>query len=319
MEVFTIHGKKRRAREADYPVNKLIEDGYIETRDWISNRYNMSNRDADILMEAINDMGACSYADTGNHIVKLLSAPEMQKKFRDGAGFPLFKQTKKGKWTINDRELLIDIYEFANEVDNGGEFIKTLSDGKKVIDRKFIEIDKNGFDIVKYDENDVSTRMWQKRMSSAYGIDEELVKNYLKSRNIDIEYEYVPLLSTESFKPKTDEQMKIIKKDISECMENGDVLNLIVNTYGEEEPWRFRMIDTENEEKSFVAEIVDSGHAMTITKMVDEGLYISNGFSGGSKKMFVPFEDLQKDGRFTIGTSYIPYEKGGNNIIEKNK
>jgi len=86
----------------------------------VKNKYNMSFRDAAELIDALDSIGACSYADVANGIIAHYK--DKPKEFEKDFGFPLYIVNEKGELGINDTELLFDLYFNVNHMENGRKF-----------------------------------------------------------------------------------------------------------------------------------------------------------------------------------------------------
>lgn len=87
-----------------------------------------SKKDASEIMETINKTGVCSYAEFANEIFNTFkNSPD---RFERIFGYPMYTSTGH----LNDSQLLMDLYVFANNTENGGRLFQTQGDTMRIID-----------------------------------------------------------------------------------------------------------------------------------------------------------------------------------------
>lgn len=130
-----------------------------------------SEQDALFIMQNIDcGTGVCSYAATVNAIfAQYMNNPD---KFEEIFGFPMFDEDG----TLNGEELLLELYLFANSVENGGNlFVQDPNDPSK---RTVI-----------YDPNNISETMKnQVFILTAVGINEQILIDFIASKQPNLTF-----------------------------------------------------------------------------------------------------------------------------------
>ena len=253
--------------------NKLITQGF-------------SSSEASIILSSINDAGACSYASLCNEIFyHFRNNPTL---FEQTFGYPMYVEVN-GKKVLNGEDLLLDLYLFANDVNNGGHFF---------IDNKInpmylsTSIDIHGNRIL-----DAEKQIY---MSNSSGRNQFIIEMFLKSKNPDLVY------NTNVFIEHFDEPFSFTVKKMQERLmelsckisegysaalgyyKGPNIINMISYNQG-----RYPNMNTDIWEEG-------EGHSVAIVDILDQGLVVS---SWGNKYL-IPIEDLRK-GNFTITISKI--------------
>ena len=244
--------------ELVYGSDKEIEQ-YAE---FFSQKYNMSKATAVKIMQYLNSIGACTYADSTNLIIqKLQNSPdEFEKIF----GFPLYTEDEYKNKKFNGDLVLFDMYVWANSEENGGVLFSRNSEGELLInDNAFKSIEDDGNRYLEFSDQQ-------------YMNQDNNLNNYLNSKSDDI--------TCEKF-----------RKDFSDINNSNDAKTMITNilnnniedvqislrTYSED-GITFENVETGDEV------VADGGHICTIVDYDDEGIYVST----WGEEYFVKYSEL---------------------------
>jgi len=280
------------AREKGLPIPKFTEihsqEYYYQQNKLTSMGF--SSNDAAVILECIDDAGACSYADVCNQIFyQYRNNPE---KFEKEFGYPMYKEIN-GEMSLNSTDLLLDMYLYVNSVENGGSFIL---DGNKINpDAISDRIDASGRNLLKTEE--------QVDLANTQSNNTAVINSFLQSKNETLRYEdrfigtsyFAPYLSKESMDQKVNlvlDEMdagKSISMHISKFTANDTVIHL--NSFDES---TYESLSTANWPENM-------GHAVTITDVADNGFVVST----YGNKYIIPFEDLMNGGKFEIYSTEI--------------
>lgn len=274
--------------ECGLPVKKVATTKeYMEVKDFIKTRYNMSSKDAAKIMTALDSNGACSYADICNDIAMKFRTPEMQAKFIEKKGFPIFKRNQQGEWRLNDTELITDLFMFANDESNGGRLIRNLSDGTKIVDPKNIITDQNRY--AKINSTDKLLGNPQVFLSSAgAGVNHNIISEYLEDVDLKCRAKHIKNSFNEC-------DIKYVKEEVSKAMRQGKSIHMEI--FGEEGK-TVRFIDPDTNTTYCNWNENRGGHAITITGMNEEGFIIAT----WGKRILIPFKDLEGYKEYGIST-----------------
>lgn len=275
-------------------VERVAKQEYMDIKDYISNKYNLSKRDTANIIKAMDTVGACSYASEVNDLVSFFST--RQDEFEKTFGYPLYKENELGVGELNDKKILADLYVFANHSNNGGKLIYVDKKGNAKVDYKYMSVDQNGY-------AELGDRGSQEYMMRWTQINDKLINKYLKSKGSQYTYVYRNLNKNKAKHKKgvvigksyTEKQMQKIKDNAYFCMQNGEELQCsIVATENAE----IRLIDMETNQTYISTKNwgEGSGHAVKITGMAQDGFIVSS----WGKRLLIPYSDLQKSGAFTI-------------------
>ncbi len=90
-----------------------INDDYEHLIDYLQDRYGFSRKSAIETLGLVDSIGACSYASIASIIeYEYRDKPE---RFEANFGFPLYRKTNLyGYYELNSKQLLLDLYVFAN-------------------------------------------------------------------------------------------------------------------------------------------------------------------------------------------------------------
>lgn len=108
---------------------KPSDEAYKNVKVYLSDM-GFSRKDTLEIMREINSTGVCSYAEFANEIMNTYknSPAEFERIF----GYPMY--TSSGQ--LNDSQLLMDLYIFANNTDNGGHLFQPQGSTMKIVDHE---------------------------------------------------------------------------------------------------------------------------------------------------------------------------------------
>jgi len=235
--------------------------------------YGFNSSDAEIVLNLIDDAGACSYAATCNDIFHQFSNDPIL--FKKTFGYDMYITTKSGKSVLNSHELLLDLYLFANDKSNGGLL---WENGK--IDQSLLsgEVDPLGRGLI-------DVNQYQHYMSNE-GKDVDMIDKFLKSKNESLEYTSSTLLGA-------DYEFEHLSKFVLENMENGKSISLDYFYHPDIET-RDTNIRMQSYNENYFASVDTAtwdeggGHSVQITGVTQSGFVVS---SWGSK-YHIPYSDL---------------------------
>ncbi len=230
---------------------------------FIETKYGLSERDALIVLNSVNLVGACSYADMCNMLYELYGFDE--EKFEKDFGYPLLLSNGK----VNGNQLLLDLFVHTNIESEDGLLVRD-STGKVAINKKYINEQGSQFD---YDEQDNN----QNYMSRFYRYYAGYLRSFLKSNGSSVNIsdyatdDYGLYLSTDLKHVLSDALQK--NKPIHMGLRAGATL------YG---------IDGGE------IQTLDGGHAVTPVAMTKDGVIVRS----WGKRYYVPFNSM--DGKASI-------------------
>lgn len=110
-----------------------IKDDYIYLTDYLQGTYGFSKRDSAEVLQLVDSIGACTYASTAAIIAyEYRDKPE---RFEECWGFPLYNEgAEENHYWLNGEQILVDLYVYANSVENGGYLFDSSDDGGMYID-----------------------------------------------------------------------------------------------------------------------------------------------------------------------------------------
>lgn len=154
-----------------------VEFVRVETSEYTRLKQKLMNQgfseaDAVTIMCTVDDTGACSYAAAANVIFSSFTGKEAE--FEQKFGYPMYR-IENGQKVLNSAELLLDLYVFANDTQNGGKFI--LPD--KTLNPNLINQDQTDFD---------GNYMLDSSRQIYLGKDWTIESNFLKSKG---NYNYI--------------------------------------------------------------------------------------------------------------------------------
>ena len=276
---------------------KVANQEYVRLKTKLINM-GFDNYDASIILSSINDFGACSYASLCNNIFyQFRNSPDY---FEQIFGYPMFIQ-KNGNQVLNSAELLLDLYLYANSIENNGNLISikmkkvmanALSDICDVFGRHILDAEKQIF------------------MHTGQGRAKEVIDAFLKLKDSHLQYgsmqlfnnQYGSRLDYNHFMNMLVELEKYIQLGCDVSMGYfyipGSVhANTVIHMISCA-PHLYDDMSTDcwNE---------GGGHSVAVTGYNDEGFYVSS----WGRKYLIPFRDLMNGGNFEIDVSDIRYNE----------
>ena len=261
---------------------KNASDEYFEFREKMLKKYNFKeDRDVSIIIESIDDIGACSYASVCNEIFSkfLNNEAEFERKF----GYPMYMMVD-GKRVLNAKELLFDLYVAANDINNGGQLLEKTEDGYRIIEEKLnVKVDPLGRRTLDSSE--------QKYMSTSNGKNIFAINRFLNSKGLSFEsnilkpYDYII--------SKND--MSNIIDDVINGMHNGKAYSLGIYSFGNPIELRaplfadYSSVSTSNWREG-------DGHSIFITGTTQEGFTVSS----WGQKYIIPYNDLINSSQWVL-------------------
>ena len=107
---------------------------------FLMEKYNLSKRESAYCMDIVDSLGACAYSAVATAI--MYEFKDKPEEFEEIMGFPYYT-TIDGERQLNGDQLMLDMYIYANSLENGGwMFDKTGQAFKEVIDIGFVKIDE---------------------------------------------------------------------------------------------------------------------------------------------------------------------------------
>lgn len=269
-------------------------EGYSRLEKMVMEKYNMSAKDANILITAINsaETGACSYGAAAGNI--LLAFKDRPEEFEKHFGFPMYRQTKDGKIVFNQEELLIDLYVgINNHTDylekDGYEYIDSNVDlilGAMEVDPDTILSKDSGRTVFKSQQrvNDITL--------TDYLNSKGLVCNYSEKNFIFI---YGGMMEREmnangevTFKDVDGEYTKMkVEKDLKA----GKQVEMIINVSPTATPSNIWVYNY-NGRTGWYCRPLKTGHGVAVTDVDDDGIYYATWGCLG----FSYFKDLLNEG-----------------------
>lgn len=274
-------------------ISKEGSNEYFRLKDKLFNQ-GFSKDDASVIMSTVDDAGACSYAAVVNEIIASFIGKEAE--FEEHFGYSMFTTDLNGNKILNTNELLLDLYVYANRIENGGKFIKS--------NNKFNSAALN------FTRVDVFNRIMLdasiQRFMSHGGSKDSVINNFLRSKGI--RYDYVVEINNMQCNRINSNSFDSIISKMKKDMENGKQFTLDIFNKGN----RINMISIFDGGKRSCStdswteggeDGSDAGHAVFITEIRKDGFVVSS----WGEEYLIPFEDLKNGGRFCLYSSKIKY------------
>ena len=249
--------------------NKLIKQGF-------------TRHGASMVMSGLDSVGACSYASIVNGIFS--SFRNNHIGFKQIFGYEMTANIN-GKKVLNTGELLLDLYTFTNNTQNGGKLFKTNVDG--TIDVVQISSTTDIFGRAKLEADN------QQYMSGGYGIKENLITSFLKSKSSLLSAKTEKLFDHFNSIYLNDVRMIEIANKITDSLNAN--YNIGLGIYRSKSAIRMISLSSDIPSTSTFTWNEGSGHAVFVTGVDNRGFIVS---SWGNKYL-IPFSDLQS-GSFVI-------------------
>lgn len=297
-EEYSYYDVKRMERYSDARLNnidKYCTEEYAKLKTkLINNGY--SKRDAAIIINGVDSIGACSYASAANEIFNAYKYnPE---KFYKDFGFSMYIQ-RNGKTTLNSSELILDMYITVNDTKYGGKLISN---------NKVIDITD---DVDLYNRNTMNSKNQQYLATMTKGRNEEAINNYLKSKKINLRYKSEILFSRDFLgthgytgEYSYDDVIEIARKVQAEIDANKNISMAIANNDFSE----IRMIPLDDKSAYQSTDNWNEGgsHSIFVTAATKDG-YIVSSWGG---RYLIPYEDLTDGASYNITISEITKSLG---------
>ena len=241
---------------------------YKKMKTKLINEYGFNRLDAERFMSTVDAIGACNYAAEVNAIVAYFK--NMPDEFEKIFGFPLYVKNADGKLSLNDAEILADLYYWGNAHSEEAVLFKIDENGVTTFNEEAIR------------KNDVGKITMV--MQRGGGMDETIINEYLHSKSPNLHCSL-----TEVYKDIdiTTISGNSIKQDLLSKINNGEEIVMGSVSTGKK-PIIYTEINTgENY-------AISGGHWVKVTDVTDNGVIVSS----WGKKCLVKFEDLQANAYF---------------------
>ena len=265
---------------------KIAGTEYFEFKNKMAKKYNISSNDVSIIMESIDDLGACSYASVCNEIFTSFLGKEIE--FENRFGFSMYT-TINGETVFNAKELLFDVYFNSNTIDNGGAFIEKTSDGYRLnLNALNAKVDPLGRRMLNTDQ--------QLYLSSTKGKNIQLINNYLKNKGLGFSSTVI-----KNYKSSINsQQMANVINRVINGINSGRVYSLGVYSYGS--PINFYSLDINSHKSISTSNWHEgAGHSIFITGVNEEGFIVSS----WGQKYLISYTDLVNGGKWILTEDYI--------------
>ena len=242
-------------------------------------------------LSKIDSCGACSYASCLNlMIMEMFTNPELSKligntaNFKKVFGYDLYRLSPDGTYTLNQELLLADFYTFVNQ--DNQSFFRKESDGSTTF------LDPETFDsqlyVSHFDriETDLLNDFFNSKIKDA-GLN---IKVNFQSDNVATNYKDMSTPSTfcNSYKmdfPDTCYSM------LMDHVNKGENLQIVVNHSEFQKVYQMYKFNPETGVHNELWDADDDfGHAMTITQVARDGIYVQS----WGKSCFIPFDTLKE-------------------------
>lgn len=246
--------------------------------------------DASIILSSINDAGACSYASVCNEIFYFFK--DNPQLFLNTFGYPMYKM-EAGVPALNATELLLDLYLYANDTQNGGKLIIGNQLNPQFISKKIDVYERNILDAKE-----------QAYMSTSRGKNITTIDGFLKSKNPSLNYGAEIFMDNMVKAVYNAETMQKIKDYLIQEINFGKVPSLGMYYNPKNNDTVIRLISFNESAYSSTSTATwkeGGGHSVLITGVANNGLIVSS----WGQKYVVPFEDLRNGARFVITMSTI--------------
>ena len=278
-----------------YPIpkiQKVANQEYFGLKNKLMTKYGFSSETASIIMSSVDDAGACSYASTCNEI--FYKFKDNPRQFEKIFGYPMYKTTH-GVTSLNDTELLLDLYVHANDIKNGERLLwndsltpMCLSDKIDVFGRTMPDVGSN-----------------QVYMSNPnFGKNVSTIDSFLKSKDKNLEFQSEVFFNNMHKWSYSDSDYNDIMNSLKDKIAKGETATIDYYYNAQDNDRIIRMLSYDKSKYPDTSTALwneGAGHSTTITGIYDGGITISS----WGNKYFIPKDDLQKGGRFMIMTSNI--------------
>lgn len=256
--------------------NKLIQMGF-------------SDVDATIILNSINDAGACSYATVCNEIFYHFrnSPANFEKIF----GYPLYKNIN-GVYQLNEIDLLLDMFLYCNDVKNGGYLI----DNNK-INTSYLSTQVDPFGNTLPNVSD-----YQIYLSNTFGKNNSMINSFLKSKNVSLDYSsQIEFNNMDKSNISESDYLALVQK-LNLLINSGATLSMgVYYNSNDDNVIHFESFGNEYESVSTKTWNEGGGHSVMITGVTPFGIIVSS----WGKKYMIPKMDLINGAEFIITSSNI--------------
>ena len=279
-------------------VTKVGTEKYMEMKEELINNYNFNNRDASRILAGLDAVGACSYASVASEIFSFYR--NNPNAFQHDFGFPMY-DILNGQQVLNSDRLLLDLYLNINSTNFGGNLFEITNNGSKVINFDYSNLNIFGEQALNSED--------QKYLSDTSGKKQYLIDRYLKSKNPHLSINSSIIITNTGFGNSnnnylSDNQIKKIANHVSEQIEKGNSISMGIYTKkGDKNAIRFIPIDGSSNYCTTQTWNEGSGHSVIVTGVNSEGFVVATW--GG--RYLIPYEDLQRKGRFILTNETISY------------
>ena len=268
---------------------------YFDVKEFIMNKYHFSKQDASLVLTAIDNKGACTYASFANEILSHFKGKE--KQFEEKFGFPMYTTLPNGVRKLNSSYLMADLYAFINSSENGGVLFNLTYDGRHVVNSNVIG---ETIDPLRRKLPDSSKQKYLTRHED--GRNKDSIKRYLASKGLN--YSSSSVWSQSEI--KTMDDVEYFKTKILNDMMNGYQYEISIWASDDQ----IRMISTEADQPNCFfsnkrgnmknTRYSTGAHSIYITGVDGDNLIVSS----WGHKYKIPFVDLIK-GQYVLDRSII--------------
>lgn len=264
---------------------------YDKMRDYLMEQ-GFSHRDASIIISSMNDEGACTYAAISNNIFYLFR--DSERYFNRIFGYPMYITLEDGSRVLNSGKLLLDLYVYANKVENGGRLFMGSSINRACLSNKLDIYGRRIFD----------ARQQVYLENSQGEMETNLIENFLRSKDSRLSFSARNIVDNNSGMFIRRSQRQQIIDDMKKALDRGEALymgyaydpryfpnEIRMHSF---DVWRYPNVSTKTWAEG-------NGHAVAITGMTDYGVYISS----WGRKYLISFDDLCNGGSFSIFSTDI--------------
>ena len=273
-------------------IEKVGNSDYFKLKQKLIDR-GFSSQDASVILTSIDDAGACTYASTCNSI--FYEFKDNPNEFKNIFGYDMYI-LEDGKVKLNDKELLLDLYVFANSKENGGNFIINSKLNPDYISKT---VDVYGRNILKSNEQVYFE-------DSVNGRNNKLISDFLKSKNKYLSYDGLTLYK--NLNAETARDFPVAINALKNCLNKGysATMDYFYNPKNKQnKPVTLYAVDPSYKNASSLEWGGAGGHSITITNVLNDHLEVSS----WGKKYYVPFNELINNASFMINVGKLSSQK----------
>ena len=260
--------------------SKRASDEYFSFKEKVMSKYGLSSRDASIIMESIDDTGACSYATVCNEIFSSFLGKE--ESFESKFGFSMYVETD-GKRILNSKELLFDLYLNINSSGKNGLIIKTKDGYIANYNSLKVNVDPLGRKMLDSDS--------QLYLSTSAGKNQTLINQYLNEKGISLNSNVIKQYNTSL----NESMMSRLLNQVISGLSSGKIYGLGIYSSGR--PITMYSTDTNSYRSVSTTNWSEGGgHSVYITGLTEEGFVVSS----WGKKYIIAYSDLVNNGSWIL-------------------